>query len=234
MAPPGTALETTRGRKLGARLVSRLAIAATVFTVACLAHAAKDGPKRDKRTPPGPRIAMLDVNHIFEHDPRFKQNMEAMKADVEAAEKQVSAKRALLETAKQELQKLTAGTPEHTKLTNDMMKAQGDLTVQIQQQRREFLLREANIYADLYEEVHAACARYAETHNVEMVLRFTSDPVNRGKPESVLSWINRPVVWHEEEVDVTQAIVDAMIAARKGGGGNPAHAEGEVEWNRPD
>jgi hypothetical protein len=44
-----------------------------------------------------------------------------------------------------------------------------------------------------------------------MVMRFNGDPVDVDKPDSVLSFINKPVVYYDKSRDITPIILDSLI-----------------------
>ena len=155
----------------------------------------------------GPSVALLDVSYIFKNHARFKGQMEDMKADVERAEAQVKKERETIIKLAEDLQRFRKGTPDYKALEEELAKRQADLSVQVQLQKNEFLQREAKIYHNVYQEILQVTDYYCKQNTVDMVLRFNGDPVDIDRPDSVLSFINKPVVWYQKNLDITPTIL---------------------------
>ena len=67
-------------------------------------------------------------------------------------------------------------------------------------QKNEFLQREATIYHNVYQEILQATDYYCKQHGIDIVLRFNGDQVDPQQPDSVLTFINKPVVWYQTEL----------------------------------
>ena len=74
-------------------------------------------------------------------------------------------------------------------------------------QKQEFLQREARIYHDVYQEIWQASDYVCRQYKFDMVLRFNGEPVDIERPDSVLTWINKPVVWYDTRQDITDAVL---------------------------
>lgn len=182
----------------------------SVGLVACYAFGQGVAPARAPARPAGgSAIALLDVNKIFEQHPRFKQMMDQMKADVERAETAVKAERQAIQKLMESLDS-KKGSAEYKRLEEEVTTRQGNLAVQIQLQKKEFLQREAKIYHNIYKEIQDEVADYCAANGIEMVLRFNSDPVDPDSPQSVLQKINQPVVMYRNDRDITLVILDIL------------------------
>jgi len=165
-----------------------------------------------------PNIALLDVSYIFKNHPRFKAMMEEMKSDVEQAETNVNKERDTLRKLVEQLDTFRKGSPDYKAMEEEIARKEADLTVKVQLQRKDFLQREARIYHTVYQEISQEVDYYCANKGIDMVLRFNGDPVDVDKPDSVLSYINKPVVWYDKSRDITPIILDALIKR----GGAPA------------
>ena len=63
------------------------------------------------------------------------------------------------------------------------------------------------IYHNVYQEIWQATDYFCKQHGIDMVLRFNGEPVDVQRPDSVLTFINRPVVWYDPGLDITDAIL---------------------------
>jgi Skp family chaperone for outer membrane proteins len=158
----------------------------------------------------GPRLALLDVSRIFKSHQRFKGMMEDMKADVERAEAQVKTERETITKLAERLQEFRKGTPDYKQMEEELAKRQADLAVQVQLQKNEFLQREAKIYHSVYQEIWQATDYFCKQNRIDMVLRFNGEQVDVDRPDSVLTFINKPVVWYDRGLDITDPILQDL------------------------
>jgi len=158
-----------------------------------------------------PNIALLDVSYIFKNHPRFKTMMDDMKADVDRAESDVNKERDALRKLAERLDSYRKGSPEYKSMEEEIARRQADMSVKVQLQRKEFLTREAKIYHNVYQEIAQEVDYYCANKGIDMVLRFNGDPVDVDKPDSVLSYINKPVVWYDKSRDITPIILDSLV-----------------------
>jgi Skp family chaperone for outer membrane proteins len=156
----------------------------------------------------GPRLALIDVTRIFKTHARFKQQMEEMKRDVQAAEDKFKADRdAINKLITEGLPTFTKGTQQYAEMEEQIAAKQTKLGLDVNRQKSEFLQREAMIYHNVYQEILQATDYFCRQHSIDMVLRFNGEPVDVQKPDSVLTFINRPVVWYDPGLDITDVIL---------------------------
>ena len=77
-------------------------------------------------------------------------------------------------------------------------------------QKNEFLQREATIYNNVYQELSQATDDYCRRNGIDMVLRFNGDPADMQRPETVLTFINKPVVWYDKNLDITYPVLQDL------------------------
>jgi Skp family chaperone for outer membrane proteins len=173
------------------------------------------------------KVVLLDVNYIFKNHARFNALMDQMKNDADELDKQMKFEESELRKKAAGLQKLNPGSAEFKNLEEDLTRTKTDLSLKYQQKRREFLMREAKIHNDTYKEIEDQVDYFCQSNGILMVLRFMGDPVVESNPDSILSNINKPVVWYNKELDITPYILKRFIGQAKtatstnsAGGGN--------------
>jgi Skp family chaperone for outer membrane proteins len=187
----------------------RWAVLAVVFSLTCLSSLVQaQGPAAPSMA--GARLALLDVSRIFKNHQRFKGMMDEMKGDVERAEASVKAERDAINKLAEGLQEFHKGTPDYKRMEEELAKRQADLQVQLTLQKNEFLQREAKIYHAVYQEILQATDYFCKQNRIDMVLRFNGEKVDVERPDSVLTWINKPVVWYASDLDITDAILQDL------------------------
>lgn len=162
--------------------------------------------------PSGGAVAVIDIAVIFKKHPRFTQMMEDMKKDVEAAENSLKAERDKINGMIGQLQGFKPSSNEYKTLEEQITAGQAGLKVRMQQEKREFFEREAQIYFSVYNEVNKFIAYFAQRHNISLVLRHDSSEVKADNRQSVLQYVNRAVVY-QSRIDITDDVL-AMLHAQ--------------------
>jgi Skp family chaperone for outer membrane proteins len=153
------------------------------------------------------KVVLLDVNYVFKNHERFKALMNQLKNDADAMDVQMKKEEAALKSKAMGLQTLKPGSQEYKNLEEQVTSERAQWTCKIQQQRREFLMREAKSYNETYKEIEDEVNYFCQTYGVVMVLRFMGDPVEADNPDSILQNINKPVVWYDKTLDITPYIL---------------------------
>jgi len=167
-----------------------------------------------------PRIAMLDVSYIFKEHAGFKARSAALEAEAEQAKQRMKQESESINNLVADLhegQRTKPGSQEVKDLEEMIAKRRADLQVQLQLQNKEFMLKEANIYHAVYQEIEREVDYFAKQNGIDAVLRFNGDPVEKGQPNQILRYVNKQVVWFAPDLDITKIILD-RLNMRYGGG----------------
>ena len=155
-------------------------------------------------------MAVVDVAYIFKNHARFKQQMEGMKAKVDAAEEQVKKAQADMKQMVEQIKAFQPGTPEYKRIEADLTKKQADLQVQVNLQKKDFMEQEGKIYYAVSVEVEDAVKRLATKYNIALVLRFNGDQVDASNRDDILRNINKPIVFYDPRMDITPYILQDL------------------------
>jgi Skp family chaperone for outer membrane proteins len=203
----------------------RLAILAVVVSLGYLfSLAVAQNPAAGRPAAPagGPRLALLDVTKIFRSNTRFKSQMEELKRDVEIAEKRVKAERDdISHQVTEVLPQYQKGTQQYSELEEQLANRQAKLAVDFNRQKADFYQREATIHYNVYQEILRATDYFCKQNSIDMVLRFSGDLPDVQRPDSILPFIQKQVVWYDPGLDITEPILTDL---NRQGGANPAAA----------
>ncbi|MBI3466547.1 MAG: OmpH family outer membrane protein [Planctomycetes bacterium] len=172
---------------------------------------------------PPPTVAIIDLNRIFKEFVRFKAMSEAMKADVQQAEAQAKAQSEELQRLAEELKALKPGHPDYKRLEEDLTTRNAQLTARIRSQSKDFQQREAQIMYTVYQEIVDEVKGFANHNGINLVLRFNGEPPDVNVPQDILREVNKPVVFYNAQIDITQYILDSLN--RRAGAINPGPAQ---------
>jgi len=177
-------------------------------------------PEEYKAVPGGraatPNIALLDVGYLFKNHVRFNGMKEDLKRDLATFQENVKVEKAKIEQLATRLPDYRRGTPDYKSLEEEISQRRAELAAKFELQGREFARREARIYHNVYQEITDATNRYIQQRGIDMVLRFSGDPVDPEQPDSVLASLNKPVVAYQGGVDITPAILQELNRSKPG------------------
>ena len=200
-------LEVTKTHLLAAISGCLLAAVLVAFTAT-----AQPGPARGATAPQAAtsRVAMLDVSYIFKNHTGFKAQTAQMRAQVDQAKERMKAEEETLAKMIQDLKAMQSGSAEYKQLEEHIARRRADAQIQLQLQNKEFMVKEANIYHDVYREIESDVAYYAQQAGIDAVLRFNGDPVEKDQPNQILRNVNKQVVWFAQGLDITPVILDRL------------------------
>ena len=155
------------------------------------------------------RVAVIDISEVFQNHQRFKAMMDEIKKDIDTFDQNLRVKRKTINDMITELQEYKAGSSAYEDLEKKIAKMQAELQVDMQLKRKSILNREATVYHKAYAEVLAQVADFSQRHNIDLVLRFDSKPIDPDKRDSVLKGVNRAVVY-QRSMDITKFILDNL------------------------
>ena len=159
--------------------------------------------------PAGTNVAVLDISLVFEHFPGFQEQMTKLKGEVDQFEGFLKDEQKKLVEMRDKLSNYEAGSKQYKDTEEELARANTDLRLKMEQQRREFLEREARIYFDGYAEVYNVVSTLAERNDIKLVLRFSSDSMKADDRNSVLQSVNRPVIY-QQNLNITNLVIKAL------------------------
>ena len=157
----------------------------------------------------GTSVAVIDVGYIFKNARRFKQTMEDIKLADEKFQEELVRRRDAINASIQKLQQMQKGDPNYKLLEEQIAGDQTKLRLDVARAQKERIEKEAKVYFNAYKEVEDHITKFSGRYGIDLVLRFNSEAMDPTKPESVLSGINRFVVF-QRQLNITGHILDEM------------------------
>ena len=153
-------------------------------------------------------VAVLDVAKVFEMNPWFKQQMEAIKAQADLLKEQIQTEQTAIQEAAQAVLKIEVGESRNQQ-ESAIEQRQAALRTKARQLEMDLLKQEAKIYHQTYEQMQAVVAKLAGEFGISLVMRFDSSPINPENRAEVIKGVNRTVVFHDH-LDLTTKVIEAM------------------------
>jgi Skp family chaperone for outer membrane proteins len=155
---------------------------------------------------PGFQIALVDVAQIFKNHKDFKKKLEQMKKELAEAQARFELEDAQIKVFQERLKTLDVRSAEYLELEEKITTRKSTLQTRISREKRRFVQQEAAIYAQTYTEIRDAVEDYARDHDIRLVMRFNSQPIDETDSKSVMNGVNRNVVF-QDGLDITAEIV---------------------------
>lgn len=165
----------------------------------------------------GTSVVVIDISYIFKNHIRFKEAQDAMKKEVEGFEETIRLERDAITKMAEQLKSFQPDSPDYKRLEEQIAERTGKLQLETSRARKDFLTREAKLYFDTYQEVTNHVANFARQNNINLVLRFSSEPIEQEDRASVLQGINRAVVY-QNQLNITPHVLRQV----NGGAAPPA------------
>lgn len=202
-----------RGQQRSALVVKRttlsaLALAAFIGTSCFTATALAQNAASQESAPH--KIGLIDMAEVFNKYKKFEALREDLKVEIEAADRQA---KALANQAKKVSDQLKSdtykeGSPEYQQKENELIQLQTQFQSFKAQAQRDFVRKESQIYKTVYLEVADAVDKYANYYQYTLILRFSRKDLEEDEnPQKVLQGMNRQVIYHRPEDDITDSVV---------------------------
>jgi outer membrane protein len=159
------------------------------------------------------KVGLIDMAQVFQDYEKFKALREDLKTQIEASEAEATAK---IEKAKQVQEVLQSNqfkqdSDEFKQYEQQLITMKADLESFRAVQHRDFLRKESEIYKTVYLEVQDMVEKFAKYYKYTLIVRFNRSNVDEAdNPQEVIQSMNRQVVFHRAEDDITAQIVQAL------------------------
>ncbi len=170
---------------------------------------AKDGAAPAASTAPH-KIALVDMAYVFKNYKKFEVLREDLKEEIQASEGEAKARAEAVQNLQKKMKALNEGSPEFTAEEQKLAKASAEFEAYRRAAQRDFLKKESQIYHQVYTEASEAVAKYATYFKYTLVLRFNREELDTENAQKLIEGMNRQVVFHREEDDITMSVVDYL------------------------
>lgn len=160
-------------------------------------------------TPGHSRIALVDMARVFKESVAFARQLDALKDILKTADDSVRKSAAEIQRQSKQVESLEKGSEERRELEDEVaLKNQALESLRIRERKR-FAQAEAAIYHDIYLKTSTIVAEYAEENSIELVMRYSAEPLNHDDPKKLIEGLNRQIIY-QNKLDITDTIISLM------------------------
>lgn len=159
------------------------------------------------------KVGLIDMNHVFKNYKKFQAMKDSLQAEAEQVDAQMKQTVEKIKTQQGVLTSgnLKEGSPEFAKAEQQLLEMQSGLQALQRKTQRDFLQKEADMYKTVYLEVEDLVSKYARHFQYTLVMRFNRTDVEHAEnPRDIVTGMNRQVVYHRAEDDLTDAILEYL------------------------
>ena len=185
--------------RLAFLLVATILLAAQPATI--LAQDANSASKPHK-------IALIDISKVLKN---YKK-VDALRAEIAKSEPHRTSIGKKLETLEKRLGSgsLEPGSAKAAELEQQADSLKAELVVFNKNERKRILRREAQLLKTIHGEIKGVVKRAADAWGYTLVLRFNSSSTEATTPNSVVGELQRQVVYHRAEDDITKPVIEFL------------------------
>lgn len=190
--------------------MKRISLWMTAFVAAAgLLVAVNTASAQDQAT--AHQVGLIDMAHIFKNYEKFKAETEGLQAAAEQAEAKAQGMVEQMKALQGQMQGLTAGSADYNAKEAQLIELQTKLQAFQQVERRDIVRKQADVYKKIYVEVQQAVSMYAKHYDYTLIMRFNREDVSAaGDPQKIIQGMNRQVVWHRPQDDLTDPILQYL------------------------
>ncbi len=172
-------------------------------------------------------IGVIDIGYIFDNHPIYKQQQEAIDAEIKNAETEINARRDALQREVESLRLLNESSAEYRAKETDIANQDSQLKLEFLRKEKEFGERKAMIIAKTYEQIQQLTQQWAQHNGIQVVLRYSRIDMDVKRPQSVNMGVLREVVYFNPSLDLTDSILNYIRSSA------PASVAGNNGQNKP-
>lgn len=158
------------------------------------------------------KIGLVDMARVFKEYKKFLALRDGLKATMETRMQEAQAIATEAKEISEVMKQLKPGSAQFIQKESRL----AELTTQFQTKQKiaqaEYVREEAKIFEQIYVEARDVIKLYSEHFKYTLVLRFNSqslDPEDKN-PQSVANSLNKLVVYHRTQDDITDAIIEYL------------------------
>ncbi len=201
------------------------ALTLTALPASAQAPAAKTGP-----------VAVIDMAEVFANYDKFEDVRESLKTEIKAEGAKAEALAKAVQALQAELQsgKYPQDTPGYLDKAVELKNAQTQLQAEQMRISQRFMKKEAELYKEIYSDVTGMVKMWCDRKGYSLVIRYKRDGVDAAKATGdILQGMNRLVVYHTPQDDITDTIIYALDRSYASKSGKAARDQGDPNYVSP-
>ncbi|QDV48769.1 OmpH family outer membrane protein [Gimesia fumaroli] len=207
------------------KLITSATVIAIAGCFACLTETASaQGTASTNAKSVEHKVGLIDMAHVFKNYTKFTALREELKAEIQQSDAKAKAMAEKIQAVQKEMQDFKQGSPEYLAREKQLAQAASDFEAFRKVAQRDFLRKESRIYHTIYMEVTDTVKKYAKIYNYTLIMRFNRENLDTDDPKKLIQGMNRQVVYHRADDDITLSVLDYLNRSYKPSSGGSSAA----------
>ena len=203
-------------------LVAAIAVGG-LFSMAQLHAQAPAGAPAAQPAATAQSVGVIDVAYSLPNHPTRKAKMDAIKAPMEAADKEMLGKReGIIKQMEQLKDRYNEGTKEYDEAEKAIADQDTKFRLELVKKRKEIEAAQVNVLYEVHTQISQLLDYLAKNHGFQVILQVSRQQVDPKKPETLDMAMSQSVIYHNKNLDVTDWVLSALQQQLGGAAGAPA------------
>ncbi|GAB5402323.1 MAG: hypothetical protein Aurels2KO_05540 [Aureliella sp.] len=181
--------------------------------IAAVALSVIAAPVSAQETAAAPKvaIAVVDIGHILQNHPTMKGQMEQIKTQMEAADKEMATRRdGILKQMEQLREQYTEGTPDYEAAEKRIAEQDTEFRLQLIKEKKRFEEMQAMVVYKVHTDITNLVKAASQSWGTQVVLRVNRQAMDPKKPETVQLVMSQDVIFFNPSVDLTDWVLGQL------------------------
>lgn len=153
------------------------------------------------------KIGLIDMGRVFKEYKKFEVLREEWKTEYTANEDNLKTMATAIQKVVEQMKQYKPGSEEFVKLEAQQGQMAAKFETTRKNSQRELVRQEADIYKTVYLETMDVLKKFADHFNYTLIMRFNSEEVEGEDLQKLQIGLNRVIVFHRTEDDLTDGVV---------------------------
>jgi signal recognition particle GTPase len=109
---------------------------------------------------------------------------------------------------------LTPGTPDHDRAVEEITSKVTELDKDVKIAQRKLMTENSIILHDVYKEIREEINLIAKQAGIAQVMDYRTVEANPADPNSVATMLEQNLIWYDENLEISQAIINRLYGKR--------------------
>ncbi|MDR1479876.1 MAG: OmpH family outer membrane protein [Planctomycetaceae bacterium] len=162
------------------------------------------------------QVAVVDIAQLIKNHPTFITKQKELQEYAKGKEAEFETRKLAIANREKTLTdlKLTPGTPDHEKAVEEVTSLVTTLDKDVKIAQRKVMTENSIILYETYKEVREEIANVAKQAKIAQVMDYRTMDANPADPNSVGAMLEQNLIWYDDNLDISQAIVNRIYQKR--------------------
>jgi hypothetical protein len=167
-------------------------------------------------TPRPYQVAIVDIAQLIKNHPTFVTKQKELQEYAKNKENEFNTRKLAIAEREKKLsaQSFAPGTKEHDAAVEEITSSVTTLEKDVKIAQRKLMTENSMILHDAYKEIREEIALIAKQAQIAQVMDYRTIDANPADPNAVATMLEQNLIWYDDNLDISQAIVNRLYSKR--------------------